>query len=207
MKNASYPVKQLTGLLVTLYMVTLSGSAVAQAKSSFGSDNATRCYRESNAPFSDYGLRYCNEAIREDNLLLRDLAATHTNRGIIFAANGRFEEAMEDHNQAILLSPDMAKIYVNRGNVYHQTHEYELALADYAKALELGKVALDIVYYNRALTLIRLKRWDEARESLEKALEINPESMRAKRKLQQFELPKETPSAAVVDPQDVLDSD
>jgi len=173
----------------------------AQAKTSFGSDNATRCYQESNAPFSDYGLRYCTDAIRNDNLVLKDLAATYTNRGIIYAANGRLEKALEDHNEALLLSPQMGKVYVNRGNVYHQTHEYEKALADYNKAIELANVKLDIAYYNKALTLIRMKRWDDARNALEKALEINPDSSRVKRKLSQFDEPKERPTPVVVTPE------
>ncbi len=163
--------------------------ASAQSKTTFGSTNASRCYQESNMPFSDYGLKFCTDAIRNDDLLLRDRAATYTNRGIIYAANGKYNEALEDHHEAMLLAPDMAKIYVNRGNVYHHIHEYDNALADYDKALELEGVAKDIVYYNRSLTLIRMKRWDDAKASLEAALEHNPESRRAARKLAQFNPP------------------
>ena len=191
--------------ILTLVLLT-AGSAVtlAQSKTTFGSDNATRCYQESNTPFSTAGIRFCTEAIRNDNLVLRDLAATHTNRGILYAANGRFDEAMEDHNAAAELAPKMGKIYVNRGNVFHQLRDYDNALADYAKALELDNVAGDIVHYNRSLTLIRLKRWDDAREALETALEINPDSTRVKRKLDQFNAPKEQPKPAVVSPDDEL---
>ena len=172
----------------------------SQVKTTFGSGNASLCYQESTSPFSDYGIRYCTEAIRNDDLVLRDLAATYTNRGIIHAANGRLVDAMNDHNQAILLAPRMGKVYINRGNVFHQTHEYNKALADYDKALELANVALDIVYYNKSLTLIRMKRWDDARTALETALEINPKSSRVKRKLQQFDEPEAKPTPAVVNP-------
>jgi len=185
-----------------LLLVLASSSGWSQTKTTFGSDNASRCYQESNSPFSDYGIRYCTEAIRNDNLVLRDLAATLTNRGIIYAANGQLEKAMKDHNEAVLISPEMGKIYVNRGNVYHQFHEYDKALADYDKAIELANVPLDVVHYNKALSLIRLKRWDDAREALEKALEINPESGRVKRKLAQFDEPKAKPAATVVTPED-----
>ena len=180
-------------------------AAQSQSKTTFGSDNAKRCFQESNAPFSDYGLRFCDKAIKEDDLILKDLAATYTNRGIIHAANGQLEEAMADHNEGLLLAPEMGKIFVNRGNVYHQQHDYEEALADYARAEALGNVPMDIVYYNRALTLIRMKRWDDARASLEKALEFNPDSTRVRRKLAQFDEPREQPSAAVVDPDSVLE--
>lgn len=192
-----------------LFIFLLTGlvalQATAQSKTTFGSTNASRCYQESNAPFSDYGLRFCDDAIEDDDLPLKDLAATHTNRGIIYAANGYLDEAMKDHNRAMLLAPDMAKIWVNRGNVYHQLHDYDKALADYDQAEALGNVALDIVYYNRSLTLIRMKRWDEAQAALEKALEINPDSSRVKRKLEQFQEPPEQPAPAVVDPDGLLD--
>ncbi len=143
---------------------------------------------------------FCTDAIRKDNLLLRDLAATHTNRGIIYAANGQLDRAMKDHNKAALLAPGMGKIYVNRGNVYHQTHEYVTALADYGRALELANVPLDIVHYNRSLA----KRWDDALAALEAALAINPESALVKRKLGQLNAPKEKPRTTVVNPDDEL---
>ena len=190
--------------IIYLIIVSSSQLAYAQSKTTFGSDNATRCYRESNTPFSTHGLTFCTDAIRNDDLLLRDLAATHTNRGIIYAANGQLDRAMKDHNTAALLAPGMGKIYVNRGNVYHQTHEYVTALADYGRALELANVQLDIVHYNRSLTLIRLKRWDDALAALETALAVNPESARVKRKLDQLNALKEKPSTTVVNPDDEL---
>ncbi len=190
--------KRKTQILVILFLIASSGS-LAQSKTSFGSTNASRCYTESNLPRSDYGLRFCTDAIDNDDLLLRDLAATYTNRGIIFAANGRFDQAMADHNQAMLLAPNMGKIYVNRGNVFHQTHDYLSALADYDKALTLENAPVDIIYYNRALTLIRLKRWDDARASLESSLAINPDSTRVRNKLDEFKDPREEPDAAVTE--------
>ena len=159
-----------------LLLLVFTGSAYGQSKTTLGSDNAMRCYQESQAPLGTGGASYCTRAIRNDALIQKDLAATHTNRGIIFAAAGELERAMEDHDRAALLMPDMGTIYVNRGNVYHHTKDYDKAMADYAKALELGDVAPDIVHYNRSLTLIRLKQWDRAREALETALRINPDS-------------------------------
>lgn len=190
--------KQILVLVLGLMAADLS----AQGKTTFGSTNASLCYQESKMPFSDIGLRYCTDAIRNDDLVIRDLAATYTNRGIIYAANGKFEKAMEDHDQAFLLAPEMANILVNRGNVFHQIHNYENALADYNAAIELASVAFDTVYYNKALTLIRLKRWDDARQALETALEFNPDSGRVQRKLSQFDEPTEQPKPAVVSPTD-----
>jgi tetratricopeptide (TPR) repeat protein len=187
-----------------IIIVSAGPLAYAQTKTTFGSDNATRCYQQSNTPFSTHGIVFCTDAIRQDNLLLRDLAATHTNRGIIYAANDQLDRAMKDHNKAALLAPGMGKIYVNRGNVYHQLHEYVTALADYDRALKLANVPLDIVHYNKSLALIRLKRWDDALIALETALAINPESARIKKKLDQLNAPQKNPGTTTIPPGDAL---
>ena len=185
-------------------IVSAGPLAYAQTKTTFGSDNATRCYQQSNTPFSTHGIVFCTDAIRQDNLLLRDLAATHTNRGIIYAANDQLDRAMKDHNKAASLAPGMGKIYVNRGNVYHQLHEYVTALADYDRALKLANVPLDIVHYNKSLALIRLKRWDDALVALETALAINPESARVKKKLDQLNAPQKNPGTTTIPLGDAL---
>lgn len=191
-----------------IYFIILSGSQLvnAQAKTTFGSDNATRCYQESNTPFSTHGIVFCTDAIKKDNLLLKDLAATHTNRGIIYGANDQLDRAMKDHNTAASLAPEMGKIYVNRGNVYHQLHKYVTALEDYDRALHLAGVPLDILHYNRSLALIRLKRWDDALAALETALVVNPESARVKKKLEQLKVQKQKPATTTVNPDDELTS-
>jgi tetratricopeptide (TPR) repeat protein len=192
-------------IIYFIVIILLAGPiAYAQTKTTFGSNNATRCYQQSNTPFSTHGIVFCSDAIRQDNLLLRDLAATHTNRGIIYAANNQLDRAMKDHNKAALLAPEMGKIYVNRGNVYHQLHEYVTALADYDRALKLANVPLDIVHYNKSLSLIRLERWDDALVALETALAINPESARVKKKLGLLNASKKKTGAATIPSGDAL---
>ena len=173
-------------------LALLSPNALTQNKTSFGTDNATRCYQASNAPFSTHGISFCTKAIRHDDLLLGDLAATHTNRGIIFSANGQLKKAMKDHRKALLIAPQMGKIYINRGNVFHQERKYDLALKDYDKAIELGNVPLDVAHYNRSLALIKLKLWGDAILALEASININPHSQRVRRKLEELKQSKET---------------
>ena len=127
--------------------------------------------------------RVCTNAIRHDKLSRRDLAATHTNRGIILAAGGKLRQALEDHNQAAQLQKDLSKIYINRGTVLHRLKEYEKALSDYQKALDLGGVPIDIVQYNRALSLQKIGKNKEALKALERALGHNPGSLRVKAKI------------------------
>ncbi len=172
-----------------LPLLFLALPALPQSQTSFGTGNAGICYQASQLPRSDYGIRYCTRAIRKDSLQRHDLAATYTNRGIIYSALGRFDAAMMDYNQALLLTSKTAKIYINRGNTFQRLHEYEKALADYDRALAPDEVALDALYYNRALALLRLERWDEAKGSLEAGLEANPRAERLRRKLEALNTP------------------
>ena len=157
-----------------LVLALLPGPAWPQSKTVLGSTNANSCYHQSNRPSGGQGLKYCTRAIEQDQLPKRDLAATYNNRGIIYAAQGKLQQAMADHNQAAALAPRMGKVYLNRGNVHHRYKDYAQALQDYEQAQTLGHVPLDVLHYNRALTLIGMKRWGEARASLERALRARP---------------------------------
>ena len=155
-----------------------------QSKTSFGSGNAAQCFIFSGNSSSLSDTKVCTDAIRYDDLSKRDLAATHTNRGIIRAAAGKLRQALEDHNQAVRLKADLSKIYINRGTVFHRLGEYEKALIDYQKALELGEVPIDIVQYNIALSLQKMKKHREALMALEIALSYNPNSQKVRAKIE-----------------------
>ena len=155
-----------------------------QSKTSFGSGNAAQCFFFSGNPSSLSDAKVCTDAIRYDDLSKRDLAATHTNRGIIRARSGKLRQALEDHNQAVRLKADLSKIYINRGTVFHRLGEYEKALIDYQKALELGEVPRDIVQYNIALSLQKMKKHREALMALEIALSYNPNSPKVRAKIE-----------------------
>ena len=154
-----------------------------QSKTSFGSGNAAQCFFFSGNPSSLSDAKVCTDAIRYDDLSKRDLAATHTNRGIIRARSGKLRQALEDHNQAVRLKADLSKIYINRGTVFHRLGEYEKALVDYQKALELGEVPIDIVQYNIALSLQKMKKNREALIALKIALSHNPSSFKVREKI------------------------
>lgn len=85
----------------------------------------------------------------------------------------RLQPALGDYNKAIGLKPDLATAYFRRGNLLAELDRHTEAAADYLKATELQP---DIAYYQAlASSLTRLKRFDLAIASLEKALARNPE--------------------------------
>ena len=141
--------------------------------------------------FSEAGLEVCNRAIQQGDLTIHDLAATYSNRGIIYANNGRFKKALADHDKAIELAPDLGQAYINRGNVYYHTRDYEQAINDYDRAIALGATPAEVPWYNKALALIKLRRDKEAKAALEEALKLAPESVKIKRRLSEMSELKE----------------
>ena len=162
-------------MLFPLALLTCT-SAFPAGSTSLGSNDAQRCYQESLFPFSDQGIGYCNNAILRGDLTRKNLAATYSNRGIIHSKNGKFEKALADHNKAIRLKPDIPEVHINRGNVLYLTHEYEEALTEFDKAIATNAGLTATALFNKALTLLTLHRLDDAKVTLETALEVDPDS-------------------------------
>jgi tetratricopeptide (TPR) repeat protein len=175
--------KQLFFLLIAV----VSAPAVAATNTVLGTTEAMRCYQESQLVLNMQGVRSCDKAIEEGNLTRRDLAATYSNRGLIYAGNGELERALKDHNKAIEILPTLGQAYINRGNVYHHMRRYEEALADYKKAIALETAPRHIPWYNTGLTLLKMKRYDEALAAFHKALEYAPDSKTIKDKVEFIE--------------------
>jgi len=168
-----------------LAMVPLQGSS--STSTVLGTTEAMRCYQQSQLVLDMQGISDCDRAITEGELTKRDLAATYSNRGLIYAGNGELEKALADHNKAIEILPTLGQAYINRGNVYHHMQRYEAALADYRKAIALEVSPRHVPWYNTGLTLLKLKRFDEALAAFRKALPFAPDSRQIKDKIEVLE--------------------
>jgi tetratricopeptide (TPR) repeat protein len=173
-------------ILCALTLCHCCPSPAVAASSTIGSTAAVRCHQESLFPLSDQGIRYCNDAISRGELNRHDLAATYTNRGIIYSKNGKFKRALKDHNRAVQINPNLPQIYINRGNVFYHIHEYEDAITEFDKAIATGGGPVSVTFHNKALALIKLHRISEAKEALKMALEANPDSKRIQDRLSEI---------------------
>lgn len=181
-------------ILACLALVIWSQQALAEARMVFGSTDAQRCFQESQLVLSGSGLQYCNDAIKSGDLNRRDLAATYSNRGVIYVGIGELDRALADQMKAIDLVPTLAQAYINRGNVYHHMKDYEKAFADYRRAVALESGPRAIPHYNAGLTLLRMKRNDEALAAFKKALEFSPDSKAINERIEYLEELKEEAS-------------
>jgi tetratricopeptide (TPR) repeat protein len=58
-------------------------------------------------------------------------------RGSVYGRAGRYQEALEDFNQAIRIDPKYAQAYANRALVHREMKRPDRALADFNRAIEL----------------------------------------------------------------------
>ena len=131
----------------------------------------------------------CTKAIENKDLNVHDLAATYSNRGIIYSNIRQYKKSLADHDMAIQLMPTLAEAYVNRGNVYYHLQDYKRALADYDKAIELEAKPAVTSWFNKGLTLTRMKRFDDAKSAFEEALKLDPDSAVIKQRIAELDKP------------------
>ena len=83
-------------------------------------------------------------------------AEDYSNRGVNYAKEGKYSEAMADFNKAIEMAPKDSKVYTNRGLLYNLQGKYNQALTDLSKAIEIN-AKYGEAYVNRAITYFYLK--------------------------------------------------
>jgi tetratricopeptide (TPR) repeat protein len=80
-----------------------------------------RCIAETgdrNASSPEGLIRGCTRAIKSGRLGRRALAYAHLSRGYVHYANSRFDQALEDLDEAIALRPDYANAYRVRSYIH-----------------------------------------------------------------------------------------
>jgi predicted O-linked N-acetylglucosamine transferase (SPINDLY family) len=101
-----------------------------------------------------------------------DFAEAHVNRGGTLVALNRFSEAGESYDKAIALKPD-PDTYKQAGDLCSTLFRFTAAIAFYENAIAL-RPGYAAAHYRRAYALRSSKRYDEALESVEKAIELDP---------------------------------
>ena len=118
----SYRRNQTAVLLVVLAFTSNALQAQAITVLSGGGDagecsNAARMRAKLSVSRSD--LDPCNRALEQVLLHRHDRAATFVNRGILLAALGRYQDALNDYNAALEIQPALPQAFVGKGNLYY----------------------------------------------------------------------------------------
>ena len=100
--------------------------------------------------------------------------AVHYFKGISYAINGQYDQAISHYNQAIEINPTFANAYISRGVAYAQSRgQYDQAISDFSKAIEISPQFAK-AYKDRGFAYYKKGQYDQAISDYSKAIEINP---------------------------------
>lgn len=122
-------------------------------------------------------------ALRIDAMSGKLRALALYNRGLSYQRLDRDSLAMEDFTSALFLDGQFSHAYYSRGTLLRDSGQYLFALADFDKALRYEYPDPARVYVAEAVAYEKLKRTDDARDALTKALAANPAYEPAKKRL------------------------
>ena len=95
----------------------------------------------------------------------------YTNRAAAYIALERYDEAIADYTEAIILDPECAPAYTGRGAAYGAKGEYELAITDCTTAIDID-LEQAYAYFNRGLAYKGLGNNTEAISDFEKSITL-----------------------------------
>ena len=102
----------------------------------------------------------------------------HVDTALILYEEGRWEEAIAELNQAVLLLPGYALAYEVRGTAYRQLGDFQQAIQDYDEAIRLDPQHAS-TYNNRGLAYGDMERFLQAIQDFDEAILVTPQYVAA----------------------------
>ena len=99
-------------------------------------------------------------------------AEVYNNLGVVFQAQGKFDEAIKVFDKAILFKSDYAEAYNNKGALLQELGKFDEAMEALNKSITLSANYSD-AYNNIGLTLQSKGKFDEAIDALHKSISLN----------------------------------
>jgi serine/threonine protein kinase len=100
-------------------------------------------------------------------------ARKHLLRGDQLARAGRYDDAIAEYGQAIMLNPTEVNAVINRGYCWYRQGLLEEALTEYTHAIKIDPVHPD-AYNNRGMVLKELGAFESAIQDFRQTLELDP---------------------------------
>ncbi|XP_076667306.1 RNA polymerase II-associated protein spaghetti [Andrena cerasifolii] len=117
----------------------------------------------------------CKEALKESY----EVATRHKNEGNIFVQQQKWAKAIASYNQAIKAFSYDAVFYANRALCQLKLDNFHSAESDCTIAIRLDETYVK-AYYRRATARVNLQQYKEAKQDLDKVLQLDPLNMEAK---------------------------
>ena len=107
-----------------------------------------------------------------------DHADAHYNLGRLTTSQGRVEEAITHHSQAVRANPDHAEAHYNLGLLFGSVGRVEEAIGHYSRAIEIEPYYVE-AHNNLGVALGKQGKFEKAIGHLSKALQIKPDNVEA----------------------------
>jgi tetratricopeptide (TPR) repeat protein len=129
---------------------------------------------------TDFAVRVaaCTRQIKSGRWQGNNLAITYLNRGNLYKANGAYDQAIADYDEAIRLDPRDVKAYNNRGLAWMMKSAFDRALADLDQAIRLNPKYED-AFVNRGGVYYRKGNYANAVADYAEAVELAPNDTEA----------------------------
>jgi len=114
-------------------------------------------------------IQILNAAIKADK---EDVQAWYL-CGVCYYMSGKNQEAIENYNQALLLSPNNSNILINRSATYGKLRKYNLAIKDYNLVITANPKS-HVAYLNRGLLYQKQHKLDLAIKDYSEAIKLSP---------------------------------
>ena len=133
--------------------------------------------------FLDDAIKHYTEAEKLMSEKLKfDYSIVYNNRGVAYAAQAKFDAAIQDYDRAIELNFELTDAYINLGSAYGDKGEFDKAIQVYNTVIEkvIEKDSEDAMIYYNLGNVYRLKgEFDAAILHYGKAIALDPEKVEA----------------------------
>lgn len=126
-----------------------------------------------NPPSPEQTVRGCSAVIRGGKLKGVQLASAYTIRGVTHALLKKLDEAVQDYDAALRLTPNSFEVLNLRGMVQVERGEVERGLQDIKSAIQKNPKFV-VAYYNLGTTLVQRDQVDAGIEALDQTIKKDP---------------------------------
>ena len=151
-----------------------------------GGGAGAQCYAtaEFGDPFKAFDI--CTRALSDQEMSVRDRAATYINRSVVRLRVHDWSGALGDVDLSLARVSNLGEAYVNRGAALLNLGRPQEALTDLNKAITIGLDKVHLAYYNRGLVKEKMNDTRGAYADYRKALDIDPTFTLAADELKRF---------------------
>jgi tetratricopeptide (TPR) repeat protein len=178
--------------LFVVCLVTTLGLSMAKSAQQEGNPEAAKIAREGSQAARDQDWNKAIERFRKaaeiDRKYTQNLAISYQQRAFSYANDQRFQDALNDLNEAIKINPRDARAYEQRAAIEMKINDYDKALADYGEAIKANPGEIKYHLYRGYIYELR-GDLQNAMADTEAALKIsskNKEALERKQRLQKI---------------------